>query len=214
MRLELEQHGKIMIIFGTRGINRTIGDGNFNCPRCASNQPYTHKAVKRFFTIYFIPLIPMGTAGEFIECNSCAGTFDREIVNYDPVLERKKSIESIRRMSVAYLLDANRCKSAELAALSDIVGDLAGEDIESETIANDVRQAQEAGVELLGFVKREAADFSDDGKWLLMATFRRIVERVNPMLTQFERDRFFEIGKAIGLRKKHVEEFLDTPLES
>ena len=201
-----------MILFGTRGINSTVGTGSFNCPRCASQQPYTQKAVKRFFTIYFIPLIPMGTAGEFIECNSCAGTFATEILTYDPEVERGKTIESFRRMAVAFLLDANRCKVGELEALRDIVGDLAGHDIESETIATDVRQAQEAGVDLLNFVKAQATELSDDGKWLALATFRSIVERVSPMMPH-EKDRFREIGKAMGLRKKHVDEFLESSLE-
>lgn len=202
-----------MILFGTRGINSNVGSGEFNCPRCASLQPYTHKAVKRFFTVYFIPLIPMGKAGEFVECNSCAGTFATEILTYDPEVERSKTIESFRRMSVACLLDMNRCRAGELEALQDIVGDIGNQDIESEVVANDVRQAQEANVELLPFLKQQATELSDDGKWLLMSTFRRILERVNPLM-QNERDRFHDIGKAIGLRKKHIDEFLESPMEA
>lgn len=200
-----------MIIFGTRGINSTIGNGSFHCPQCAAEQPYTHKAVKRFFTLYFIPLIPMGTAGEFIECSGCAGTYAPEILTYDPEAERQQTTALFRRLSVAFLLDLNRCRAAELEALQDVVGDLGNIDIESEDIANDVRQAQEAGVDLLKYLKKQSADLSDDGKWLVLATYRRILERVNPLMPH-EKDRLAEIGKTLGLRKKHVTEFLETPM--
>ena len=201
-----------MILFGTRGINRNVGEGRFFCPRCSSEQQYTHKAVKRFFTLYFIPLIPMGTAGEFVECQGCAGTFAMEILTYDPEVERKKTVDSFRRMAVAFLIDVNRCKVGELEALRDIVGDVVGEDIESETVALDVRQAQEAGVDIVKFVRNQASDLSDDGKWLMMATMRQILEPVGSLMPD-ERERLMDGGQAMGLRKKHVNEFLDTPLE-
>lgn len=201
-----------MIIFGTRGINRTVGNGQFFCPRCSSDQQYTQKAVKRFFTLYFIPLIPMGTAGEFIECSSCAGTFDNTILTYDPEAERRQTADSIRRMAVAFLLDINRCKVSELEALQDIVGDVIGEDIESETVALDVRLAQEANVDAVKFFRDQSNELSDDGKWLVLGTLRRIIERVSPLMAH-EKDRLADIGKAMGMRKKHVNEFLETTLE-
>ena len=202
-----------MIIFGTRGINRTVDSGQFFCPRCSSDQPFTKKAVKRFFTLYFIPLIPMGSAGEFIECNGCAGTFAPEILTYDPEMERKKTVDSIRRMAVSFLLDVNRCKVTELEALQDVVGDMVGEDVDSETVALDVRQAQVANVDVVSFVRGQAGDLSDDGKWLVLTTMRRILEKVSPLM-QHEKDRLLDIGKAMGLRQKHINEFIETPLEN
>ncbi|WP_407933304.1 zinc-ribbon domain-containing protein [Galbibacter pacificus] len=64
-----------MIIFGTRGIKSTIKSGDFNCPRCDTSKPYRHRKVTKFFTLYFIPIIPLGSAGEYVECNHCKGTF-------------------------------------------------------------------------------------------------------------------------------------------
>ena len=154
----------------------------------------------------------MGTAGEFVECQGCAGTFAMDILTYDPEVERQKTVDSFRRMAVAFLLDINRCKAGELEALRDIVGDVVGQDIESEAVALDVRQAQEADVDIVKFVKNQAGDLSDEGKWLMMMTMRRILERVGTLMPH-ERDRLMECGRAMGLRKKHITEFLDSPLE-
>ena len=167
----------------------------------------------RFFTLYFIPLIPMGRAGEFIECQSCAGTFAKEILTYDPEVEHNKTVDSIRRLAVAFLIDVQRCKAKELESLQDVVGDLVGEDIESETVAMDVRQAQEAGVDAVQFFRTEAASFSDEGKWMVLAAVRRILEQVSPLMPH-ETERLIDVGKAMGMRKKHIVQFLDEPLEA
>ena len=64
-----------MIIFGTTGVKTTIKEGNFHCPQCNTQTKYRHRKVNKFFTLYFIPLIPLGSAGEFVECRCCKGTF-------------------------------------------------------------------------------------------------------------------------------------------
>ncbi|MFT6255427.1 MAG: hypothetical protein ACJATV_001691 [Granulosicoccus sp.] len=74
-----------MIIFGTRGITTTPEKGDFNCPSCTSVQHYGLKRVRRFFTLYFIPLIPLDKLGEYLECLSCKDTYKPNILNYDPV---------------------------------------------------------------------------------------------------------------------------------
>ena len=52
-----------MIIFGTTSLNSTIDSGTFFCPRCSAQQHYRMIGVNRWFTLYFIPVIPMGRAG-------------------------------------------------------------------------------------------------------------------------------------------------------
>ncbi len=72
-----------MIIFGTRGVNSTMESGVFNCPQCESEEDYDYKKVTRFFTLYFIPLIPMGKIGEFVECQNCKSTFVPNVLDYE-----------------------------------------------------------------------------------------------------------------------------------
>ena len=69
-----------LIIFGRRSVTGSMGTGSFDCPRCGPNMPYDHKRVRRFFTLYFIPLIPLGTVAEYIECGVCKGTYKPEVL--------------------------------------------------------------------------------------------------------------------------------------
>ena len=201
-----------MIIFGTKGRDSRVGQGQFSCPQCRMQRAYEHKSVKRYFTLYFIPVIPLGSAGEYVQCESCGGTFGTEILTYDAEEERMKTASSLRRMAVLFLLDLNRANAQELENLQDIVGDVVNRDIEATDLAQDVRAAQEANADLIKHVKRETDEFTDEGKWLLLWTVRRILEKSRP-LASHERDRLLEVGKAIGLRNKHVLEFLDAPLD-
>ena len=201
-----------MIIWGTRGSNSVAGHGQFYCPRCSTDQQYKHIEVKQYFTLYFIPLIPMGKQGEYIECTACAGTFAPEVLTYDPEAEKEKMVALFRRLSILFLLDVNRCTSSLLGSLQEIVGDTMNADIEKQDIATDVRQAQSASPDVKKFFKGQASELSDEGKFLLIITLRRILE-TEGALQQGERDRLVELGKVMGLRAKHVTETLDMNLE-
>lgn len=69
-----------MIIFGSRARHITIGEGQFYCPQCNTKRDYLHKKAKRYFTLYFIPLIPLDELGEYVECQTCKVTFKPEVL--------------------------------------------------------------------------------------------------------------------------------------
>ncbi|HEY4055992.1 MAG TPA: zinc-ribbon domain-containing protein [Kofleriaceae bacterium] len=71
-----------LIIFGRRNMTKTANAGQFTCPRCGPASHYEHKQVKRWFTLYFIPVIPLGVVGEYVECRACAGTFKPEVLRF------------------------------------------------------------------------------------------------------------------------------------
>jgi hypothetical protein len=70
-----------VIIFGTRNRIGTVERGTFACPRCGPGQSYERKHAKRWFTLYFIPIFPVGDLGQFIECGLCRGTFKIEVLS-------------------------------------------------------------------------------------------------------------------------------------
>ena len=74
-----------MIIWGWRVRKKTIGTGVFFCPGEGGDRNYEHKQARRWFTIFFIPLIPLKELGDFVECTSCENTrsfFRTMIANY------------------------------------------------------------------------------------------------------------------------------------
>lgn len=67
-----------MIIYGARNRNVTIASGQFECPRCKTTRPYEHINVVRILTLFFIPTVPLGRVGSYIECKTCFTTFTPE----------------------------------------------------------------------------------------------------------------------------------------
>lgn len=73
-----------MIIWGSRGRTSTITSGEFFCPDCSGYKVYNHQKVKRWFTLYFIPVFPLSDLGEYIECDQCKSTYKNNVLDYDP----------------------------------------------------------------------------------------------------------------------------------
>ena len=58
----------MLIIFGLRVYFRTVGQGTFHCQRCGGDRPYRLRSGRRWIHLFFIPLIPLGKAGEYVQC--------------------------------------------------------------------------------------------------------------------------------------------------
>jgi hypothetical protein len=68
-----------MIIFGHRARTTAIGEGTFHCPKCQIASGYTHQRVRRWFTLYFLPVLPLADLAEHIQCHNCGGLWDPEL---------------------------------------------------------------------------------------------------------------------------------------
>lgn len=64
-----------MIIFGWRTRESTTGAGTCVCPVCRSAQVFRRVTYRRWFTLYFLPVIPLGRVGEQFECGGCLQRF-------------------------------------------------------------------------------------------------------------------------------------------
>ncbi len=73
-----------MIIWGSKGRTSTIKSGDFYCPDCSDYKAYNHQKVRRWFTLYFIPVFPLSDLGEYIECSECKSTYKDNVLDYDP----------------------------------------------------------------------------------------------------------------------------------
>ena len=70
-----------MIIFGWRTRESTTGSGTFTCPHCRTSQVYRHVTYRRWFTLYFLPVIPLGRLGEQLECQGCLRCFAPQVLD-------------------------------------------------------------------------------------------------------------------------------------
>ncbi len=69
-----------IIIWGSKGREKKVSEGTFFCPGCKSNVAYEQRKASRWFTLYFIPVFPMETVGEWVRCRTCQGEFNMNIL--------------------------------------------------------------------------------------------------------------------------------------
>jgi len=70
-----------MIIYGHRNKEIEQATGVFQCPSCGEQRAYKRIKVARYFTLFFIPLFPLGTVGEFVECQVCRRKYQADILS-------------------------------------------------------------------------------------------------------------------------------------
>jgi hypothetical protein len=62
----------VFLFFGLRAFYfRPVGYGTFHCQRCGGDREYRHRTGRRWFHICRVPLIPLGSTGEHVQCASC-----------------------------------------------------------------------------------------------------------------------------------------------
>lgn len=71
----------MFIIFGSAPRFKTTGKGSFTCPNCGETRNYERKEVRQYLTLYFIPLIPVGSPREIIECMTCGRQFSAAVLD-------------------------------------------------------------------------------------------------------------------------------------
>jgi len=192
-----------MIIWGTRGITTTKGSGNFHCPNCDARQTYHHKKLQRFFTLYFIPLIPMETLHEYVQCQTCRSDFKTAVLQYDPEIERSARREQVnahyRAVLVHFARMANRRDQEFRERVAELFHGLAdGGAMTAAEVADDL--GREPLEDIIPAADRLAPFLTERGREELMFG---LVEVAGP-LDDHKRQALVEAARAFGMSEAHL----------
>ncbi len=88
----------LFIVFGTRVRHKVIGEGQFFCPKCQATRAYQHKKASRYFALYFVPLIPMGQLGEYVECQTCGVAFEPVVLTQKFALPQRTTQPDLAKL--------------------------------------------------------------------------------------------------------------------
>jgi len=162
----------IMIIFGTTGITFTMEQGQFLCPQCASTENFKHKKVTRFFTLYFIPLIPMGRLGDYVECQACKGTFVSRVLEYNPD-EQQNEFQSVyeqamRHCMVMIMLADGEIDENEMLAVQKIINKFGHNDMSLEELEIYVNGVQSNPEPVNTYLKKVTPSLNEHGKEMIV----------------------------------------------
>ncbi len=115
----------MFIIFGTRGLKHTVNESpvlSNSCPNC-NNGNLVNKLYRRWFTLFFIPVIPLDVVDRFYQCDSCKSAYNESIKT---VL--KQSQNEINENQKRAKLVFGKALVASMTHMSIIDGDFAKEE--------------------------------------------------------------------------------------
>lgn len=203
-----------MIIFGTRGVNLSKGCGEFYCPECNAARQYKQINVRRFFTLYFIPIIPLDLLGTYVECQRCKGTYKPEVVHYDPAKEKQKQekfqaeyMMAIKNVMLSIMMADGVIETSEVKQLQDIYQKLTNKPIDEETIRREGKQRAQAGVPIKTYVAQIAPMLNLDGKLLIMRAALEIAAADGQFQPE-EQQMVTDLGKILEIPKAKVNELV------
>lgn len=194
------------IIFGTRGVTSNAGKGQFHCPQCGP-QPYLHKKVKKWFTLYFIPCIPMETLGEYIECQRCKGTYKMEVLNYDPQAEQaalEAEYETVmRRVMIEMMLADDVLEESEITTMQEIYPRLAGREISRDEIMAEADETRRNGGDVLSYLQRMQGVLNNSGRETILKA-AACVAMADGTFAPAEQQFLSKAAEALGITQAHL----------
>ncbi len=199
-----------MIIFGTRGITYNHQKGQFSCPSCESTN-YSHKRVRRFFTLYWIPVIPLDLLGEYIECDDCRGTYNNAVLEFDPSAG-KAEFEAewqrvMRRVLISMMLADGVVEEEEIVAIQDVYAKLSGEELTRDRIENEMHRARTDKTSLKDYLAGVAATLNDSGRELVIRA-ALMVAASDGDIAEEEMAMLVELGNALEVPPEHFNTIL------
>jgi len=161
-----------MIIYGTRGIKSTIKEGTFHCPQCEQSKEYRHRKVTKFFTLYFIPLIPLGSAGEYVECRNCKNTYiprvlDNQASNGNDVFMANYE-KAIRHSMVLMMLADGVIDEEEKEIVLKIINKFGTNDITMTQLVNYIDIVQKENETIDTYLKKVGPSLNEHGKEIII----------------------------------------------
>lgn len=106
----------MFIIWGSKYLSKTVGSGVFYCPQCDdTGRDYAEKAFREWFTLYWIPVFPIGGPKPVIECESCGGQFQPDVLEMEPPSESERFTNKLfRSLEAGMPLSKAKAKLGEL----------------------------------------------------------------------------------------------------
>lgn len=206
-----------MVIFGTRGVTYRHKAGAFYCPNCGPEQDFKHKRVRRFFTLYFIPVLPLDLLGEYVECARCRGTYHKDVLTFDPsAADAEFEAEfhgAIRRVMIKMMMADGVIDDEEITTITAIYAKLADKQLTETAIRDEAVELEGDDQSLKDYVASVRGNLNDNGKELVIRAALSVAAADGEIADE-ERLLLLEIGEAMEMSKAHVMGVLQVAAEA
>ena len=198
-----------MIFFGTKGRAIKIDTGKFNCPSCKVEKEYEKKYVQDWFTLYFIPVFPIGSKkNEHIECTECKDIYHLDVINYQPAPDAS-DIESeyekaLKNILCLMILADEEVDTAEIKMVSNIFQNLTKNKKFSENQINKIiKNIKQENLTVEDYLKK-VCPYLNDGHRELIIKAMYLVAGADGHLDDKESELLMQTAAVLEMTSAHV----------
>jgi hypothetical protein len=185
----------VLIIFGFRTFFRTLDQGVFHCRKCGGDREYRHRAGRRFFTLFFLPVIPLAKTGEHVQCSTCKTRYTTDALRLPTAAQMQSALPAGMRAAAAAMLQAGQPYPAARQRAVAAIQQAGAHDYQDQYLDADIAQPPQARRAALGQVAQQLTP--DAREWFLAETVR--IGMADGPLTGAERHAAETVAAELGM---------------
>jgi uncharacterized tellurite resistance protein B-like protein len=201
----------MLIVWGFRTRLKTIAQGLFHCPKCGVDRQYMHREMRRWFTLFWIPLIPTKKMGTLVECGTCHSKYEERVLQLPTSAAISDSLQlATRALVVRVVLADGLANEAERSLAVRILQASVDPSYSAAHLETDLVQL--AGYDLQGPLAGLTATLNDHGKERLLSAAIELAN-VDGNIDDRELAIVREAGGALAMTPNHVRGIIQDVLE-
>ncbi len=186
----------MLIIWGLRVFYHTIGEGIFHCRKCGGDRQYRHRAGRRFFTLFFIPIIPLNKVGEHVQCTTCRTRYVMDVLSLPTAEQMQTALPAgMRAAATAVLRSGDPYNPAARQRAVAVISGAGAQGYTDANLDSDMAQTGNAVRDALAQVSQQLTP--DAREWFLAEIVR--VAMADGPLTGSERQTVQAVGSDLGM---------------
>lgn len=191
----------MLIIFGFRIRFRTTGTIAFFCPRCGGDRMGDQRTARRWFTVFWIPVIPLNQVGEVVECTTCHTRYEPDVADQPTTASLSEILGNAVRVLTAMIVRTGDTDNAAMRAAAVTDGRVVTDGYDDATLTSDVAAVEPAMAEQ--YVGPLAQGLQVAGKERLLGDLVRVA-LAGGTITPDQRRLIDLTGRGLGLTPAHV----------
>jgi hypothetical protein len=196
-----------LLILGIRVRWKTLAEGTFHCPNCGVDRSFLRRMARRWFTVFFIPIVPMNVLGEFVECGTCHTRYKTSVLETPTSASIAVELATSMRAAVAAVVEAgDRASAAARLAAVVAMADVGTQEYVDATLTWDLERHASVGYE--DRLRRVAISLEPVGREHLLTTLASIAI-ADAEYSDGEQLVLERAGAALGLSPAYVRGVLD-----
>ena len=200
----------MLLVWGFKVRYSDAGNGTFYCPHEGGDRPYTVKQARKWFTFFWIPLIPLKELGQFVECSGCERGYDEKVLTNPTSAELMDNLANAMRQAVVSISRADgHIDDAEKEFAVELMQSYSDTPYALQHFEHDLETLPQQG--LVEHMSNCSGILNTNGKESLLQGCVRLAAADGDVAAE-EVALIQEAGLALGMTKNHINGVLESAM--